>query len=262
MRLVRKEIMMKIAVVSGATSGIGMEFVKEIDRHYKQLDEIWVIGRRTKRMEGLQRKISKPLRIISLDLIQPSDLNKYHQLIAKKKPKVALLVNSAGFGKVGNYNEISAKEQLDMVDLNCKSLIDMTLATLPYMIKGGQIIQMASTAAFLPQKRFAVYSASKSFVLSYSRALNEELRNRSITVTAVCPGPVKTEFFQIAEETGHVYSLKKLFMVDKHHVVRKALKDAHKHRDVSVYGFWMNIFRLLTKVLPHRLILIGMRIIK
>jgi len=250
---------MKIAVVTGATSGIGMEFVKEIDRHYKQLDEIWVVGRRTKRMENLQRRISKPLRILSLDLLKADDRGKYHRLITKKKPGVALLVNSAGYGKVGNYNEISAEGQLNMIDLNCQSLVDMTLATLPYMIKGGHIIQMASAAAFLPQKGFAVYSASKSFVLSYSRALNEELRNRRITVTAVCPGPVKTEFFQIAEQTGHVYSIKKLFMADKHHVVRKALQDAFKHRDISVYGFWMNAFRLLTKVLPHRLILIGMR---
>lgn len=253
---------MKIAVVTGATSGMGMEFVKEIDRYYKQLDEIWVIGRRTKRMEGLQRKVSKPLRILSLDLLQSADLDKYHQLITKKQPKVVMLVNSAGFGKVGDYSEISLKEQLDMIDLNCKSLVEMTLMTLPYMVKGGHIIQMASAAAFLPQKNFAVYSASKSFVLSYSRALNEELRNRPVTVTAVCPGPVKTEFFQIAEQTGHVYFLKKFFMADKRHVVRKALQDAHKNRDISVYGFWMNGFRLLTKVLPHRLILICMRLLK
>jgi len=252
---------MKIAIITGATSGLGMEFVKEIDRLYKQLDEIWVIGRRTKRMEYSQYKISKPLRILSLDLTQPADLSKYHRLINRKKPKVAMLVNSAGFGKVGDYNEISPKEQLDMIELNCKSLVDITLSTLPYIIKGGHIIQMSSASAFLPQRGFGVYAASKSFVLSYSRSLNEELRGRNITVTAVCPGPVKTEFFEIAEQTGQVFAIKKLLMANKHNVVKKALNDAHKRRDISVYGCSMKLLRLISKIVPHRIILIIMRIL-
>ena len=99
-------------------------------------------------------------------------------------------------------DQIDRKHETGMVDVNCKSLVYMTSLCLPYLAEGGRILQFASAAAFVPQPGFAVYAASKAFVLSYSRALNKELRPRRIAVTAVCPGPVKTEFFQVMEEEG------------------------------------------------------------
>lgn len=104
-----------------------------------------------------------------------------------------------------------------------------------------------------------MYAATKSFVLSYSRALNEELKDRDIAVTAVCPGPVRTEFFDIAETTGQIPLYKMLVMANPRHVVRKAIKDSIVKRDVSVYGLTMKAFHLLTKVVPHRLLLYVMR---
>lgn len=146
-----------------------------------------------------------------------------------------------------------------MVRLNCESLCAVTRMVLPYMPHNSRIIQFASAAAFLPQPDFAVYAATKSFVLSYSRALGEELRDRDIYVTAVCPGPVKTEFFDLAETTGQIPLYKRLVMANSRHVVRKALNDSILGRPVSVYGLTMKAFRLLSKIAPHSLLLSIMR---
>ncbi len=123
------------------------------------------------------------------------------------------------------------------------------------MSPNSRILQFASSAAFLPQPKFAVYAATKAFVLSYSRALGAELRGRGIYVTAVCPGPVDTEFFDIAETTGQIPLYKRLVMANPRKVVRKALTDSYMGRSVSVYGVAMKAFRVLCKVLPHELVM-------
>ena len=123
------------------------------------------------------------------------------------------------------------------------------------MTKNSRILQFASAAAFLPQPGFAIYAATKAFVLSYSRALSMELKRRQIYVTAVCPGPVKTEFFAIAETTGKIPLYKRLAMADPKRVVKKALRDSMMGKPVSVYGPLMKAFWLLSKLCPHELIL-------
>ena len=142
-----------------------------------------------------------------------------------------------------------------MVALNCQALCAVTRLVLPYMAKNGRIIQFASAAAFLPQPGFAVYAATKSFVLSYSRALNSELKPRGICVTAVCPGPVKTEFFDIAETTGTIPLYKRLVMARPEKVAALALRESMMGKTVSVYGPLMKAFFLLSKILPHSLLL-------
>ncbi len=130
------------------------------------------------------------------------------------------------------------------------------------MKKGGRIIQFASAAAFVPQVDFSVYAATKAYVLSFSRSLNEELKKDKISVTAVCPGPVDTEFFKIAEKGNSGFAFKKGFMVNAQDVVFKALLDSYKRRAVSVYSFYMQAFRVLCKVIPHSLILKIMNLLK
>lgn len=142
-----------------------------------------------------------------------------------------------------------------MVRLNCEALCAVTHMVLPYMSKNSRIIQYASSASFLPQPGFAIYAATKSFVLSYSLALGEELKGRGICVTAVCPGPVKTEFFDIAETTGRIPLYKRLTMADPVKVVKLAIRDSLMGKPVSVYGFLMKSFRLLCKIVPHGVIL-------
>ena len=249
---------MQIAVVTGATSGMGREMVLQLSDHFP-FDEVWVIGRRMERLKELQKQTRITLRPFCLDLTRKEDLLSLEQALKESGGEVKFLVNAAGYGKIGPVGTASFEEEMGMVRLNCESLCAVTRMVLPYMPHNSRIIQFASAAAFLPQPDFAVYAATKSFVLSYSRALGEELRDRDIYVTAVCPGPVKTEFFDLAETTGQIPLYKRMVMANSRHVVRKALNDSILGRPVSVYGLTMKAFRLLSKIAPHSLLLSIMR---
>lgn len=247
---------MKIAVITGASSGMGREFVRQVGYFYRSLDEIWVIARRKERLESLRKECRVPLRIFDGDLLKKQVYRQYHNELKEKKPDIRMLVNAAGFGKSGTFSEIASEDkklQLDMIDLNCRALTRMIQLSLPRMSRGSRIINLASAAAFCPQNGFAVYAATKAYVLSLSRALSSELRSRGIIVTAVCPGPVDTEFFQVSGELTD--PLKKLTMAKAPAVVHKALKDSRKRREVSVYGASMKAARIGACLLPHRLIL-------
>ena len=249
---------MQIAVVTGATSGMGREMVLQLSDHFP-FDEIWVIGRRMERLKELQKQTRITLRPFCLDLSRKEDLQTLGQALKEAGGEVKFLVNAAGYGKIGPVGTASFEEEMGMVRLNCEALCAVTRMVLPFMPHNSRIIQFASAAAFLPQPDFAVYAATKSFVLSYSRALGEELRDRDIYVTAVCPGPVKTEFFDLAETTGQIPLYKRLVMANPRHVVRKALNDSILGRPVSVYGLTMKAFRLLAKLAPHGFLLSVMR---
>lgn len=244
---------MKIAVITGASSGIGAEFVSQIDKSCNDLEQIWAISRTVGETQFPPTK-AEIIRI-PLDLTKESAKQRLKETLKEEMPKIKILVNSAGFGKMGRFDSLSIELQRDMVECNVNGLMTMCHLCIPYMVKGGYIINMASAAAFLPQMRFAVYAASKAFVLSLSRALNYELRDRKISVTAVCPGPVKTPFFDIAEEEGYTLFIKKFFMVKTEKVVSYALQCAKARRQTSVYGFFMKVMQLIGKIFPHRLVL-------
>lgn len=186
--------MKNIAIVTGASSGMGREFVLQIAGKYKKLDEIWAIARSEERLQQLQGEASIPVRILPMDLTMGENLKKLMALLAVENPKVRLLVASAGCGKIGSFFGSSYEGNLEMIDLNCRALTAVTYACLPYMPPRSRILLMASSAAFAPQPGFAVYAATKAYVLSLARALRQELREQMLTVTAVCPGPVDTEF--------------------------------------------------------------------
>jgi oxidoreductase, short-chain dehydrogenase/reductase family len=175
---------------------------------------------------------------------------------------IRMLVNCAGYGVMGNFTKLNRKEELGMIDVNCKALTDMTYLCIPYMRKNSRIIQLASSAAFMPQPYFAVYAASKSYVYSFSRALSEELRSRRIYVTAVCPGPVDTPFFDIAEKDGKTLSIKKLTLASPEKVVERAIADSFHKKKISVYNPYIRAFHVLAKIVPHQWILFIMRFLK
>ena len=270
-----------IIIVTGASSGMGKEFVKQMDKKFPNVDEFWLVARRKEALEELAQSIQHACRVLPYDLSQKKAQQELRLLLKKEQPKIACLVNSAGYGILGPFNgeshstnpttldvasdsadEELMNDQTGMVTLNCEALTAMTYLCIPYMKKGGRIIQLASSAAFLPQPKFAVYAATKSYVLSFSRALNEELRNRQIYVTAVCPGPVNTEFFERAEKGSDTLFIKKWVMAKPAEVVKKALQDARDKKEVSVYGLIMNAFYVVSKVLPHKWMLVVMRIMK
>ena len=240
---------MKIAVVTGASSGMGREFVKQLDAAC-EFDEIWVIARRRDRLESLANEVRSKIRPICLDLSVRESFNEYAALLAEEKPEVSVLVNGSGFGKFGPFSEMDLDEQLAMIDLNDKALVAITYMTLPYMGEGGQIYQIDSLSSFQPVPYINVYAATKAFVLSFSRALNVELKRRGIRVLAVCPGWVRTEFFDRAVTDDTITYYNRYFDADE--VVARAIRDMRKGKDVSICGFSIRAQVLLTKLLPHR----------
>lgn len=243
-----------IAFVTGASSGIGKEFVKQIGAAYASLDEIWVLARRETALKELQEELpGKRLKILTLDLSRKEALENLEVLLQKERPCIRILVNSAGCGRGGAIETQGWGAACDMLDVNCRALTVVTMLCLPYLRKGSRIIQVDSGSAFLPQPGFAIYAASKAYVFSFDQALGVELKKRGITVTSVCPGPVDTDFFH----TGGIAlsPLKRLFLAKPQKVVRKALFDGEAGKDLSIYGCSIRIVRVMGKLLPHRLLL-------
>lgn len=253
---------MSVAIITGASSGMGREFARTIQQYFDYVDEIWLIARREERLKEVAETLKCKTKIIEADLNDKASFDKIKTLLEVEKPAVSHLINCAGFGIMGKFSELDLDEQLAMVDTNVKALMRMTYLVLPFMKKKGRIIQLASVAAFLPQPGFAVYAATKSFVLSFSRALSEELRSRKITVTAVCPGPVRTEFFDLAERYGHTLDLKKYTYVDADFVVKGALQASRERKTYYTCSPVMKALQIITKVLPHSLILYIYRFLK
>ncbi len=244
----------RIAVITGASSGMGREFVKAIDKQQK-LDEIWVIARRRDRLESLADLTRAAIRPLALDLGKIEDIDTYAALLKEEKPHVTVLVNAAGFGKFRAFTELPLEEQLAMIDLNDKALVAMTYHTLPYMSEGDCIYQLGSLSSFQPVPYINVYGASKAFVLSFSRALNKELKKqkRGIKVMAVCPGWVRTDFFERAVVDDTITYYNKYFTAEE--VVTRALRDMKKGKDVSVCGASIRAQVTLTKLLPHGIVM-------
>ncbi len=243
-----------IALVTGASSGIGREFVRQIASGYPSLEEIWVLARREQALLELKEELSgKQLKILSLDLSQDTDLEKLELLLKREHPCIRLLVNSAGCGKSGLIEDQDWKDACRMLDVNCRALTVVTMLCLPYLRKRSRIIQVDSGAAFLPQPGFAIYAASKSYVFSFDQALGRELKSRGISVTSVCPGPVDTEFFHTGEIVLNFW--KKIFLAKPKKVVRKALFDAEAGRSLSIYGSYIRIVRLIAKLFPQKFLL-------
>ena len=180
---------MKIAIVTGASSGMGREFVMQLSQ-YVQVDEIWAIARREDALKAL--KAAVPVRPVPLDLCDSQSFTRFAALLEAEKPEVKLLVNAAGFGKFGRFDKIPMEEECRMIDLNCKALVAMTRVVLPYMHSGSHILQLDSLSAFQPVPYITTYGATKSFVLSYSRAMNRELKGTGVRMMAMNPGCVKT----------------------------------------------------------------------
>lgn len=253
---------MNIAVITGASSGLGQEFARQIDSLFHNLDEIWLIARRKQRLEKLAGMLGTKAKVIQLDVADDMQMQLFQEVLDIASPTIRILVNCAGYGLMGPFEELSLVEQLGMVKVNCEALTRMTHICLPFMKKNSRIIQLASSAAFVPQINFAVYAASKSYVLSFSRALGEELRKRRIYVTAVCPGPVETEFFDIAERYGTTLAVKKMTIVQADRVVRDALRASFQKKPMSVCSLPIQAFLGISKVLPHSVIMGVMRRLK
>ena len=246
---------MKIAVITGASSGMGRDFARQLDQtgNYEQL---WVIARREERLMTLKEELKTPVKVFTMDLTKQEDLERSAAELEKEKPQVLTLVNAGGFGKFGRVEQIPLSDCMGMIDVNCKALVSMTQLTLPYMERGSAVIELGSLSAFQPVPYLNVYAASKAFVLSYSRALNRELDDKDISVMAVCPFWTKTEFFDHAVIDGEKPVVKKYAaMYEPQQIVARAWRDAKRGKDVSKFGFIARAQMALVKILPHSLIM-------
>ena len=247
---------MNIAIVTGASSGMGKEFVLQLPGAVA-VDEIWAIARRGGELEKLRGVSAVPVRPIVLDLCREESFATYAALLEAQKPNVRLLVNAAGFGKFGTYSRIDTEDECRMIDLNCKALLMMTRLAVPYMAPGSHMLELDSLSAFQPVPYITTYAATKAFVLSYSRAMNRELRDRGIRVMAMNPGWVKTEFFDHAFQTNGGNEVQYFnYLYEAKDVVRTGLKDLyHSRKDYSVHGLPIKFQVFLVKLLPHSLVM-------
>lgn len=243
---------MQIAVVTGASAGIGREFVFSIDRRY-ELDEIWVIARRTERLEELSGRCRNRIRPVVMDLTDPGDLEEYRHMLENEKPEIKLLVNSAGCGVFGPFEEKELDKLLGSVQLNSVALTAMCHMSLPYMEKGDSIINVGSNSSWQPVPYQAVYGASKSYVLSFSRAIGRELRPRGIHVMCVCPGWIRTEFQEYAHHDEYIRYVDRWYDPDE--VAEQAMKDLEKKKAVSILGAPVRRQVKLVKHLPVDLVM-------
>lgn len=186
----------KLAVITGASAGLGAEFARQLARRGTRLV---LVARREDRLRALAEEVGSA-RVIAADLSAHDAAERLVANLDAAGDAVDLLINNAGFGQIGRFAALDAGRQREMIDLNIGSLTDLCRAFAPRMIerKSGGILNVASTAAFQPGPNMAVYFATKAYVLSFTEALHEELKPHGVHVTALCPGPTRTEFGDVA----------------------------------------------------------------
>lgn len=244
---------MSVAIITGASSGLGAEYARALRALRPDIDTYWLIARRTDRLEAMKKELPGiKIESISLDLTKESCLTALADKLEKEKPDVALLVNNAGRGKLGEFSGQPWRDQADTVELNNTALTAVTSMALPHMQRGSAIVNVCSIAAFVPTARMTVYCSTKAFVMSFSRALRHELKGRGINVLAACPGPMETEFLPLAGiEKGKSASFDWLPRVNPTRMAEKSLKAAFAGRAVYTDKTIYKLYRVVAKLLPH-----------
>jgi hypothetical protein len=236
-----------IALVTGASAGLGEEFARQLAATGHRLV---LVARRKERLEALAAELGNA-RAVEMDLSQPGAAALMMADIARHDESVDLLVNNAGFGLAGRFAELEGLRQREMIDLNCGALAELAHAVLPGMIarRSGGILNVASTAAFQPGPGMAVYFATKAFVLSFSEALHDEVKSQGVKVTCLCPGPTRTEFRSVSgfDPKGRLGKLS----ADSPSVVRAGLLGLERNKAVVVPGLSNKLISQVHRVFPR-----------
>ncbi len=247
--------MKKIALITGASSGLGKEYVHQLQVN-REIDEFWIVARRKDKLEELQKECIRPVRCISLDLCKEESIQELSLLLEVERPEIKILICAAGMGSVGTAQQNSLEQSNHMIDLNIKALVDVTRICLPYCHEGTRILEIGSVAGFMPLPGFNIYAATKAFVQSYTKSLHVELKKQGIKVTCVCPYWVKdTEFISVSQEGASENGYESQFMPQlTRDVVTKSLADSEKNRWISTPGLIPSALRVGSKIVPHALI--------
>lgn len=248
-------ILHRCALVTGASSGIGAEFARQLAPDCGQLV---LVARRAGRLEELATALEEAhptleVRTFAADLVDPGDRDRLLGWLAKERLVPDLLVNNAGMGDYGEVATADWPKLEKMIRLNVEALTWLTHAVVPAMIAtgGGAVLNVSSLASVLPIPDFAVYAASKAYVTSFSEALRLEVRDHGIQVTALCPGPVHTEFGETARrEEGGGGPLNEAFYVDSRQVVAEGLAGLRQNRARVFPGWKIAGAALLLSLLP------------
>ena len=241
----------KIAIVTGASSGLGREFVK-LMLAKKSLDEIWIMVRSADKLQQMKKKYGEKIVPYPMDLSRMDNLKKFASHLEQQDCIIKYLVNNAGYAKFCSYDDLSIDETTNMIDLNISAVVAMGLVCIPYMKPGSHIINIASQASFQPLPYQNVYSSTKAFVRNYTRALNVELKGTGITATAVCPGWIKTDLYERALIGAKKATKNFVNMVNPDVVAKKALADADHGKDMSVYSAYVKMCHVIAKLLPQK----------
>lgn len=247
--------MKNILVITGASSGIGKEILLQLEQKEK-VDEIWVLGRNLETLKELQNEVETTIVPIQLNLSNIEDISKYREKLMTEKPNIKVLVNSAGFGIFDHTENIKEEVLMEMIRLNCEAVVSMIQSSLPYLSEGSKVMNIASCAGFQPIPYINCYAATKAFVLSYSRALNQELKYKNIHVLAVTPFWTKTKFFDRAVITDKkTVVIHYAALYEPKDVARKAVKDLYSKKDVSCYGFKNMFQRILVRTFGKKFVM-------
>ncbi|MBQ7386827.1 MAG: SDR family NAD(P)-dependent oxidoreductase [Clostridia bacterium] len=241
---------MSIAIVTGASSGIGAELARGLVS--REIDEIWLVARREERLVSLGEELGIKYKCIPADLATNDGVESIRTALEAEKPSVKYLINAAGFGDFGAFDELPESEIAKMIDLNVKALVLITHMCVPYMERGGRIVQMGSGSCFTPLPYFNVYSSGKVFVLHYTKSLNYELKKYGVRATCFCPGWVETEFLGKAGayKTTRPKVSKMKPLLDCKKVVAGCLRAMDKGRTMYVTNWYTKLQHLLFKIVP------------
>ena len=245
---------MRTAIITGASTGLGREFVRQLADVFPEVECYWLIARRADRLQEVADSLpDKKVECLSLDLCDPMSFMALQEKLISEQPEVALLINNAGCGYLGNIGEVDTASQTRMVDLNVRALTAVTNIVVPFMGPGACILNVSSIASFCPNPRMTVYSSTKAYVSSFTIGLAEELKAKGITATAVCSGPMKTEFLDLGNITGNSKTFETLPYCDQVQVAGGALRAARAGRTIYTPRLFYKTYRVLAKVMPVKL---------
>ena len=235
------------ALVTGASSGIGREMAKILsDMGY----DLILVARRKKKLEELKKQLTTKVTIINLDISSTYNCMKLYDKV--KKEDIDIVINNAGFGLFGEFTETSLDKELDMIDTNIKAVHTLTKLFLKDFKEkdSGYILNVASSAAFLSGTLMSTYYATKGYVLKLTEAIYEELRREdsNVYIGALCPGPVDTEFNDVANVKFSIQSL------NSHDVAEYAINQMFKRKLIIIPG-WKMKFIVFSRLLPRKLLL-------